>query len=346
MGLPCVDFFVLAQRGDMRMSVRFWLEQDELSRLAERASFSVKSRGRRSPEQECDMRTVYQRDRDRIVHSKAFRRLIQKTQVFISPEADHYRTRLTHTVEVAQISRTIARALRLNEDLTEAIALGHDIGHTPFGHAGESALNETFAGGFRHNEQSLRVVDILEKRNDREQGLNLTWEVRDGIRNHTGDTEPETLEGQIVRIADRVAYINHDIDDAIRAGIICEGDLPLKCTRALGHYRGMRINTMVRDIITASTDRITMSSEISEMTSRLRRFLFERVYHAYPAKDEADKAKEIVKQLYYYLVQHKERFPEVDESIERTVCDYIAGMTDRFALAKFEEIFMPRAWRD
>lgn len=341
-----MDFFVLAE-GDMRMSVRLWLEQDELSRLAERASVSAKSRGRCSPEQECDMRTVYQRDRDRIVHSKAFRRLIQKTQVFISPEADHYRTRLTHTVEVAQISRTIARALRLNEDLTEAIALGHDIGHTPFGHAGESALNETFSEGFRHNEQSLRVVDILEKRNDREQGLNLTWEVRDGIRNHTGDMEPETLEGQIVRIADRVAYINHDIDDAIRAGIICEADLPSQCTSALGHYRGLRINTMVRDIITASrdSDRITMSSEIKETTSRLRRFLFEQVYHAYPAKDEADKAKEIVKQLYCYLVKHTERPSKVGESIERTVCDYIAGMTDRFALAKFEEIFMPRAWR-
>lgn len=331
----------------MKMSVRLWLEQDELSKFADGAAFSARSRGRCSPEQECDMRTVYQRDRDRIVHSKAFRRLIQKTQVFISPEADHYRTRLTHTVEVAQISRTVARALRLNEDLTEAIALGHDIGHTPFGHAGESALNETFAEGFRHNEQSLRVVDILEKRNDKEQGLNLTWEVRDGIRNHTGDVEPETLEGQIVRIADRVAYINHDIDDAIRAGIICEADLPLECIRALGHYRGLRINTMVRDIITASKDgdRITMSSEINEVTSRLRRFLFERVYHAYPAKDEADKAKEIVKQLYCYLVQHTEKPSRIGESVERTVCDYIAGMTDRFALAKFEEIFMPRAWR-
>lgn len=329
------------------MSVRLWLEQDEFRRLSERASYSAKSRGRARPETECDMRTVYQRDRDRIVHSKAFRRLIQKTQVFISPEGDHYRTRLTHTLEVAQISRTIARALRLNEDLTEAIAMGHDLGHTPFGHAGENGLNETFSEGFRHNEQSLRVVDILERRNDREEGLNLTWEVRDGIRNHTGERVPATLEGQIVRIADRVAYINHDIDDAVRAGIIREEDLPSECVRVLGHYRGMRINTMVRDIIITSrdSDRIVMSPEIEEVTLKLRTFLFEQVYHAYPAKDEADKAKEVVKKLYYYFVQHTKEPSRPGESIERRVCDYIAGMTDRYALAKFEEIFMPRAWR-
>lgn len=331
----------------MQVNARLWQEQEEFGRLSGRASFSAKSRGRLTSEEECDIRTVYQRDRDRIIHSKAFRRLIRKTQVFISPEADHYRTRLTHTLEVAQISRTIARTLRLNEDLTEAIALGHDLGHTPFGHAGESALNEVFSEGFHHNEQSLRVVDILEKRNDKEEGLNLTWEVRDGIKHHTGDGKPGTLEGQIVRIADRVAYINHDIDDAIRAGIICEDDLPSHCIDRLGHSRGLRINTMVRDIITFSqyNEGIAMSPEISEVTLELREFLFQRVYNAYPAWDEACKAREIVKQLYYHFVQCAKEPVRKGESIERGVCDYIAGMTDKYALMKYAEIFIPKEWQ-
>lgn len=294
------------------------------------------------------MRTGFMRDRDRIIYSKAFRRLKHKTQVFISPEGDHYRTRSTHTLEVSQISRTLARALRLNEDLTEAIALGHDLGHTPFGHTGEFALNEVFPPGFRHNEQSLRVVDKLEG----ERGLNLTWEVRDGILCHTGPQLPATLEGQIVRIADRISYINHDIDDAIRAGIIQENDLPRECVSILGNRHKVRINTMVTDIIEKSWGKpeITMSDDVQVATDGLRSFLFHRVYIGSIAKKEEAKAQRIVKTLYEYYLENPD-FLKKDlktkvsgEELARCVVDYIAGMTDRFAMKTFERHFVPNVW--
>lgn len=282
------------------------------------------------------------------MYSKAFRRLKHKTQVFLSPEGDHYRTRLTHTLEVSQIARTIAKSLRLNEDLTEAIALGHDLGHTPFGHAGERVLNEICPHGFKHNEQSLRVVDVLEKDN----GLNLTWEVRDGILNHTGNTIPSTLEGQIIRYADRIAYINHDIDDAIRGGIISEDSLPKECVKVLGNTSGRRINNMIVDIIANSKDRntIKMSSEFQEAMDELREFMFDNVYIGSKAKKDEMKAQNIIKELYNYLKKRPEFLSEEaakmlqHSDIDRVVCDYIAGMTDRYAVKKFHEIFIPESW--
>jgi len=282
------------------------------------------------------------------LYSKAFRRLKHKTQVFLSPEGDHYRTRLTHTLEVSQIARTIAKSLRLNEDLTEAIALGHDLGHTPFGHAGERVLNEICPHGFKHNEQSLRVVDVLEKDN----GLNLTWEVRDGILNHTGNTIPSTLEGQIIRYADRIAYINHDIDDAIRGGIISEDSLPKECVKVLGNTSGRRINNMIVDIIANSKDRntIKMSSEFQEAMDELREFMFDNVYIGSKAKKDEMKAQNIIKELYNYLKKRPEFLSEEaakmlqHSDIDRVVCDYIAGMTDRYAVKKFHEIFIPESW--
>ncbi len=330
------------------LSFREEIEQREIMYLAPYASLCVKSRGRCYPEEPCFVRTAYMRDRDRIIHSKAFRRLKHKTQVFIAPEGDHYRTRSTHTLEVSQISRTLARALLLNEDLTEAIALGHDLGHTPFGHTGEAAIDKIYAPGFHHNEQSLRVVDKLEG----ERGLNLTWEVRDGILCHTGPKLPSTLEGQIVRIADRISYINHDIDDAIRAGIISENDLPRDCIEILGNRHKVRINTMVTDIIDKSRGKpgITMSDEVQVATDRLRGFLFERVYTRSIAKKEEDKAKQVIKTLYDYYLKNPDLLSEdikariSSEGLERCVVDYIAGMTDRFAMKTFEKYFVPNVW--
>lgn len=324
------------------MLLRLEAEQREEAILSPLASFSGRTRGRQRPEEPCPVRTEYQRDRDRIIHSKAFRRLKHKTQVFLAPEGDHYRTRLTHTLEVAQISRTIARALRLNEDLTEAIALGHDLGHTPFGHSGEDALNEVVPGGFSHNLQSLRVVDILEG----SQGLNLTQEVRNGIACHTGPVKPFTLEGNIICYADRIAYINHDIDDALRAGIITQEQLPADCLEVLGHSHSQRINTMVTDLIRHSWQQgyITMSPEIQQVTDRLRQFLFANVYIDSPAKLQESKAKCLLQELYHYYLKHPAQLPAAaspEDSLERRVCDYIAGMTDRFAIIQFRRLFVP-----
>ncbi len=321
------------------------MEEEYLSPYAARSS---RSRGRKYPEVPCRVRTDFQRDRDRIIHSKAFRRLKHKTQVFIIPEGDHYRTRLTHTLEVAQISRTIARALRLNEDLTEAIALGHDLGHTPFGHAGESALNEVMPGGFKHNRQSLRVVEELEGG----RGLNLTAEVRDGILNHTGPGTPYTLEGQVVRIADRVAYINHDIDDAIRGGILKVDDLPSYCLEVLGREHRTRIHNMVMDLIENSYGKpvISMSPAVREATDKLRAYLYEHVYIDSEAKREEGKARHVVQYLFMYWSEHPEKLPAEHREkagvvgVERAVCDYIAGMTDRYAIARFKSLFIPSSF--
>ncbi|MBM7855773.1 dGTPase [Desulfohalotomaculum tongense] len=332
------------------MEIRRFTEEMEESWLSPFAALSTKSRGRLRPIPQCPVRTVFQRDRDRIIHSKSFRRLKHKTQVFIIPEGDHYRTRLTHTLEVSQIARTISRALRLNEDLTEAIALGHDLGHTPFGHAGESALDEVYSKGFKHNEHSLRVVDVLEG----DGGLNLTWEVRDGILNHTGDAVPATLEGQVVKLADRIAYINHDIDDAIRGGVLRLEDLPSHCRELLGDKHGQRINNMVMDVIKNSTgkDRITMSADVKRAMDDLRNFMFERVYIGSEAKKEEEKAKLVVKYLYKYFMEHPEQLPveyKTDKKarqLERTVVDYIAGMTDRYAIRVYQQLFLPSPWVD
>lgn len=331
------------------MNIREITEKIERETLSEYAMLSEKSKGRLYHEEKCNIRTEYQRDRDRIIHSKAFRRLKHKTQVFIAPEGDHFRTRLTHTLEVSQISRTIARGLRLNEDLTEAIALGHDLGHTPFGHTGEDVLNSIFVGGFKHNEQSLRVVDLLE----REGGLNLTFEVRDGILNHTGDAIPSTLEGQVVKISDKIAYINHDIDDAIRGGILELSDIPREYLEVLGLTHKERINTMVTDVITNSIGKniVSMSEKVHKATLGLREFLFKNVYIGSRAKKEEEKAKNMLEFLYYYFVKKPEKLPDeyvkrIDVfGLERVVCDYIAGMTDRYAIQVFHEIFVPKPWQ-
>lgn len=321
------------------------LEQQVLSK---HATLSKNTKGRLIEESKCDIRTDYQRDRDRILHSKAFRRLKHKTQVFISPEGDHYRTRLTHTLEVSQIGRTIARALRLNEDLTEAISLGHDLGHTPFGHAGEEVLNKIHPLGFRHNEQSLRVVDLLEGNG----GLNLTYEVRDGILNHSGDGIPETLEGKIIKFSDRIAYINHDIDDAMRAGIIDVSSIPIECLEILGTSHKQRINTMIVDIINESADKndVAMSKDVKYATDKLRSFMFDKVYIGSKAKVEEKKAQNIIRELYYYFLETPSKIPHYNnniknqEEIERLVCDYIAGMTDRYAISTFVGVFIPLSW--
>jgi len=331
------------------MNIRQRTEEIEKSILSPYAVLSINSKGREREEAKCQIRTDFQRDRDRIIHSKSFRRLKHKTQVFISPEKDHYRTRLTHTLEVAQIARTIARALRLNEDLTEAIALGHDLGHTPFGHAGEAVLDSIHPGGFKHNEQSLRVVEVLEDKN----GLNLTWEVRDGILNHTGSNMPSTLEGMVVKYSDRIAYINHDIDDALRAGILHITDLPKECLKVLGIDHKSRINTMITDIIMESLDKpyVKMSKEIEKATCDLREFMFENVYIGSKAKVEEEKVQYIIKQLYEYFIDNPQKIPEdlrskrPDEGNQRMVCDYIAGMTDRYALNKYKSIFLPIGWQ-
>jgi dGTPase len=340
-----------------RLNIRQLTEEREES-LSPHAVKSKNSRGRARPEEPCPVRTAFQRDRDRIIHCKAFRRLKHKTQVFIAPLGDHYVTRLTHTLEVAQIARTIARALNLNEDLTEAIALGHDLGHTPFGHVGEDVLNELYEKGFRHNEQSLRVVDLLE--NDGH-GLNLTWEVRDGILHHSKERESikggeaGTLEGEVVRISDSIAYINHDIDDAIRAGMLTEGDLPLTAITVLGNTRSLRINTMVVDIIercwpSMATEKekpsITMSPGVLAATNALRNFLFERVYNVRSAQEESEKARGIVRALYKYFKEHADKMPPeyrfYSDELERRVVDYIAGMTDQYAIRTAEELYPAR----
>ena len=329
------------------MNAREISEQNERLILCNKAMFSSETAGRKQPETESDLRTCYQRDRDRIIHCKAFRRLKHKTQVFLSPESDHYRTRLTHTLEVAQIARTIARALRLNEDLTEAIALGHDLGHTPFGHAGERALQELTNTGFTHYEQSVRVCEKIEKNG---KGLNLTAEVLDGILHHTRGEEAHTLEGRIVRTADRVAYINHDIDDAVRAGVIAESDIPRDIVRSLGDTKSRRINTLVESIVKNSGDTIKMDAETEKYYDKLHEFLFESVYKNPVAKSEETKVSGIVEGLIKYFFKNPEKMPEeylkiaAAEGKERAVIDYIAGMTDHYAVTVFSDIYIPKAW--
>lgn len=337
------------------MTVREMLEGREHEYLSPLAAFSDESKGRLIPIEECPYRTRFQRDRDRIIHSKSFRRLKHKTQVFLSPQGDHYRTRLTHTLEVAQIARTASRALCLNEDLTEAIALGHDLGHTPFGHAGEAVLNELFPGGFAHNEQSLRIVEKLENG----KGLNLTFEVRDGILNHSkgqtnmlelGNTEgPKTLEGEIVRVSDSIAYINHDIDDAIRSELITEEELPADCVAVLGDTPSHRIDTMVADVIDSSRDsNIRMSPRILEATNVLRNYLYEKVYPRPEIQDSINKAKKMLREMYHHLVANPEVFLEKcalensGETVERLVVDFVAGMTDRYAIDFYEHHSLPK----
>lgn len=334
------------------MTIREQLEQRETQYLSPYAALSRESKGRKRKEPECDIRPVFQRDRDRILHCKSFRRLKQKTQVFLLPKGDHYRTRLTHTLEVSQNARTIAKALRLNEDLAEAISLGHDLGHTPFGHAGERALNVVSPSGFRHNVQSVRVAECLEKEG---RGLNLTWEVIDGIMNHKTSGSPHTLEGQIVRLSDKIAYINHDIDDAIRGGILRAEDLPSRYTSVLGFTTRDRLNTMVHNVIINSMDQpeIRMSGEVKEAMAGLREFLFEHVYENTRAKGEEEKAVNMITKLYEYYRDHMELLPEdflrmpgeKGEKKERVICDYIAGMTDTYAVKKFQEFFVPESWK-
>ena len=334
------------------MTIRDELERREHRILHPKAAFADESRGRPHGEtvQENDVRTCYQRDTDKIVHSKAFRRLMHKTQVFLSPEGDHYRTRMTHTLEVSRIARTIARGLALNEDLTEAIAMGHDLGHTPFGHAGETALAELMPDGFRHNEQSLRVVDILE--NDG-RGLNLTYEVRMGIIGHTGGYVPETLEGQIVRYSDQIAYVNHDIDDAVRAGILTNEDIPRSISHVLGHTHGERIDTLVCDMIQSSREAgaVVQTPAVQQALQQLRSFMFDRVYHNPVAKGQEGKARDMLRRLFEHYVAHPDELPEdfqpqmSFDGLERTVCDYIAGMTDKYAVDKFSQIFIPMGWQ-
>ena len=333
------------------MTLREELEALEHLQLDRRATFADETKGRFHPEppKAEDVRTAYQRDTDKIVHSKAFRRLMHKTQVFLQPEGDHYRTRMTHTVEVTRIARTIANALKLNEYLAEAIAMGHDLGHTPFGHAGEIALSEAMGQPFRHNEQSLRVVDFLENGGE---GLNLTYEVRMGILGHTGPYIPETMEGKIVRWADRMAYVNHDIDDAVRAGILSGSDIPKFVLKTLGATHSARINTLVCDMITTSreAEEIALSRPVEQALNQLREFMFERVYRNPVAKGEEAKAQEMLKRLYDYYYTHPQAIPEDFqpqmslEGMERTVCDYIAGMTDNYAVDKYTELFIPTGW--
>ena len=333
------------------MTIRERIEQQEHEILSPLASFADRSRGRAIPEPERESRTCFQRDTDRIIHSKSFRRLMHKTQVFLQPEGDHYRTRMTHTLEVSRIARSIAVGLRLNEDLTEAIAMGHDLGHTPFGHAGEVALSEVTGRPFAHNEQSLRVVDLLEKDGA---GLNLTYETRMGILGHTWNAPaPNSMEGHVIRFADRIAYINHDIDDAMRAGILTEADIPKEISGVLGHSHSERINTLVEDLVaqTGISNQLRMRPKVAEAMDALREFMFERVYRNPVAKGEESKARDILKRLYEYYMRHPDQLPEnfrpqLDfDGIERVVCDYIAGMTDKFAIYKFEEIFIPSGWQ-
>ena len=334
----------------IHMTIREELEKMERETLSPYATLSVNTKGRERGEEQCDVRPVFQRDRDRILHCKAFRRMKDKTQVFLAPQGDHYRNRLTHTLEVSQIARTIAKALRLNEDLVEAIALGHDLGHTPFGHAGERALDEIHPGGFTHYQQSIRVVQILEKNGE---GLNLTWEVRDGILNHRISGSPTTLEGQVVRFSDKLAYIHHDMDDAQRAGVITEDDIPVTLRMLLGYTTRERLNTFVHDIIENSLekDHIEMSSEIYEALMDLRGIMFQNVYTHPGAKEEELKAIKMLKKLYVYYTENPEEMSEEyrllmkrGESKAQVVCDYLSGMTDQYSMAKFRKIFIPKSW--
>lgn len=328
-------------------TIRERTEQEERERLSPYACLSENSRGREKPVESCPLRTAFQRDRDRVLHCKSFRRLMHKTQVFLSPEGDHYRTRLTHTLEVSQIARTIARGLRLNEDLTEAIALGHDLGHTPFGHAGEYALREVCEHGFVHAEQSVRVVEVLENEG---KGLNLCWEVRDGIRCHSSGTPAQTLEGRVVRYADKIAYMNHDIDDAIRAGVLGPGDVPWDIQYVLGRNKSQRITSLILSVVENSSDDIRMDEQTQKAYEKLRAFLFEAVYTNPLAKGEEGKAKEVVKSLFGYFVTNPDRLPEEyrwiqeREGVHRAVADYISGMSDRYAVGLFENLFVPKSW--
>ena len=327
------------------MTIREELEERERGYLSPFAVCSANSRGRLRPMEDCPLRTTFQRDRDRLLHCKSFRRLKFKTQVFIAPEGDHYRTRLTHTLEVAQVARTLARALRLNEDLTEAIALGHDLGHTPFGHSGERSLDRLTENGFRHNEQSLRVVEVLEGG----EGLNLTWEVRDGILKHSGSLKPETLEGECVARADRIAYINHDIDDAIRAGVLREFELPQDLLHVLGETHGQRINTMITDIVRESQGQphLRMSDEIQAASDEMRAFMFQRVYMDAWRKEEERRCDHVIASLFAYYMEHPGKMPleyvqiSYRDGIERAVTDFLACMTDRYALRTYQELFVP-----
>lgn len=336
---------------DKGMLIRKQIEQWEKEYLSPYASLNMNSKGRVRQEEQCDIRPVYQRDRDRIVHSKSFRRLKDKTQVFLTPEGDHYRTRLTHTLEVSQNARTIAKALKMNEDLVEAIALGHDLGHTPFGHAGERALDRVCPYEFCHSEQSVRTVDILEKDG---QGLNLTEEVRDGIRNHQTKGMPFTLEGKIVRISDKIAYIHHDMDDAIRGGLLKESDVPKDIKDVIGYTTGERLDHFIHDLVTTSynQDDIMMSEPVEEAMNKLREFMFERVYQNPEAKCEEGKAETLMEALYEYYMLHIELLPDhLTQRIDKCgdpkeiiVCDFIGAMTDRFAIAQYEELFIPKSW--
>lgn len=331
------------------MTIREETEAREAQFLSPKATLAARSRGREREIPPCNVRTCFQRDVDRIVHSKSFRRLKHKTQVFLQPEGDHYRTRMTHTLEVMRIARTIARALRLNEDLTEAMAFGHDLGHTPFGHAGERILNELMPGGFQHNVQSLRVVERLENGGE---GLNLTWEVRDGILCHTGNQTSVTLEGQIIRLADQIAYINHDIDDAIRGGIIYQMDIPMELQQELGFSHGQRIDTLTMDAITASQDSesIRLSPARKRALADLRAFMFEAVYCNPVAKGEESKAQAMLELLFRHYINHLDELPSdyyviaQTEGAERAVCDYLAGMTDSYAVERYGDVFIPKAW--
>ncbi len=334
------------------MTLREEFEKREHDIFSPFAAFSDSSRGRDFYEEPCDLRTIYQRDRDLILHSKTFRRLKGKTQVFLAPEGDHYRTRLTHTLEVSQNARTVAKALRLNEDLTEAIALGHDLGHTPFGHAGERELNRICSDGFHHQRQSVRVVEKVEKNG---KGLNLTKEVRNGILNHSTAGSPATLEGKIVQICDKIAYVNSDIDDAVRGRVIREEDLPAECIRVLGSSLRERLNTLIHDIVIHSMGKedIIMSEETSEALRKLRQYMFENVYINSAAKAQEGKAERMIRQLFEYYMEHVEQLPEEytrmvweqGETVERVVCDYIAGMTDHFAVTTFQNLMVPSTWQ-
>ena len=333
------------------MNIRESLEQWEKEYLSPYASLSMQSKGRLKAEEPCDIRPVFQRDRDRILHSKSFRRLKDKTQVFLTPEGDHYRTRLTHTLEVSQNARTIAKALQLNEDLVEAIALGHDLGHTPFGHAGERALDRVCPYGFSHSEQSVRTVDVLEKGGI---GLNLTFEVRDGIKNHQTSGEPCTLEGKIVRFSDKIAYIHHDMDDAIRGGILTERDVPKEIGDVIGYTTGERLDCFIHDLVTNSYGKndIMMSEPVAKAMKALRRFMFENVYTNKNAKSEEAKAEMLMETLYEYYLKNFDKLPQEMKNLvdkngdpkERIVCDYVGAMTDRFAIAMYEELYIPKSW--
>ena len=334
--------------------IREMLEAEEASRLSPYAALSKNTAGRDRYEEKCDIRPEYQRDRDKILHCKAFRRMKHKTQVFLAPEGDHYRTRLTHTLEVAQIARTISKALSLNEDLTEAIALGHDLGHTPFGHSGEAVLDRLCRAlgkdGFEHSEQSVRIVEVLEKDG---RGLNLTKEVRDGILNHQTSGHPKTLEGQVVRLSDKIAYLNHDVDDAIRGGLLTEADIPKEYTDVLGNNVHDRLNSLIHDVIRNSLgkDHIEMSADYEKAMLGLRAWMFRHVYIGGKAKEEEGKAKKMIELLFQYYMEHPEAMPEefremLQNGTEcyRVVCDYISGMTDNYAIEKFEELFVPMGW--